>query len=68
MLKFLVFALLVAAVFYAFSLRGGPRPPPRDDRDGDPDPDPPDPSARIGFQPDGSQEQTRTSEQVSNDP
>lgn len=39
MLKFLIFALLVAAILYAFSLRGGPWRPPRDDGPG-PDPDP----------------------------
>lgn len=48
MLKFLVFALLVAAVIYAFTRRGPGNWPPRDDRGGDDDTGPVLPTSQIG--------------------
>ncbi|MEQ9506755.1 MAG: hypothetical protein RLO80_10835 [Hyphomonas sp.] len=50
MLKFLVFALLVAAVIYAFSRRGPPNWPPRDDRGDDDEGGPVRPADQIDFE------------------
>ncbi len=49
MLKFIVFALLVAAIWYAFNYRPPGNRPPRDDRDDDDGGGPVPPTVHIGL-------------------